>query len=108
MRSKTLMVRSAARPRVSNHEAAPPPSRDGNPPELYESNVPPKIRGRRECRVHDAPAASRATKKRTSVVATGTPKQPDIPCAMVLRLLRALPGDRALLPPSLRGNDSCV
>jgi hypothetical protein len=48
-----------------------------------------------------APAASHANKKRTSVVATGSPKQSDLPCAMVYGLFRALPGDRAFLPPSL-------
>src|SRR5438552_18427766 len=31
--------------------------------EFCESNVPRKIRGRRECRMHDAPAASHANKK---------------------------------------------
>src|SRR5213082_2337628 len=40
-------------------------------------------------------------KTRTSVVATGSPKQSDLPCAMVYGLFRALLGDRALLPPSL-------
>ena len=40
------------------------------------------------------------TKKRTSVVATGSPKQSDLPCAMVYGLFRALLGDRAFLPPS--------
>src|SRR5271169_2181282 len=44
-------------------------------------------------------------KKHTSVVTTGLPDTPDLPCAMVLTAyLRALPGDRAVLPPSLRGN----
>src|SRR5436190_18359441 len=44
---------------------------------------------------------ARNKKKRTSVVATGSPKQSDLPCAMVYGLFRALPGDRAFLPPSL-------
>ena len=49
-----------------------------------------------------APAASRAKKtKHTSVVTTGPPGTPGIPCAMVYGLLRALPGDRAFLSPSL-------
>jgi hypothetical protein len=34
---------------------------------------------------------------------TGSPETSGIPCAMVLRLIRALPGDRALLPPSSMG-----
>ena len=42
-------------------------------------------RGRRECRVPNAPAASRAKKtKHTSVVTTVTPDSPGIPYAMVL------------------------
>ena len=47
-------------------------------------------RGRGECRAHDAPAASRAVKKHTSVVTTGPPKSPGIPCAMVLTVSFAL------------------
>jgi hypothetical protein len=39
-------------------------------------------------------------KKHTSVVTTGSPEQPGIPCAMVYGLFRALLGDRACLPPS--------
>src|SRR5450759_4083010 len=37
----------------------------------------------------------------TSVVTTVTPETPGIPRAMVYDLYRALPGDRACLPPSL-------
>jgi hypothetical protein len=63
--------------------------------------APPENRGRRECRAHDAPAASRAErKKHTSIVTTVTPEQPGIPRAMVYGLLRALPGDHACLTPS--------
>ena len=44
-----------------------------------------EIRGRRECRARDAPAASRAKcKKHTSKVTTVTPETPGIPRAMVL------------------------
>ena len=51
----------------------------------------PKIRGRRECRANDAPAASRAIKtKHTSVVTTVTPETPGIPRAMVLTAYIAL------------------
>jgi len=70
-------------------------------------NFPPSpIRGRRECRAPDAPAALRAKVRvaRTQVV-TVTPESPGIPRAMVYGLFRALPGDRALLPPSFRGNN---
>src|SRR5437660_6910881 len=66
------------------------------------ANYPQKDRGRRESRVLAAPAASRAEKKHTSVVATGSPKHSGLPCAMVYGLFRALLGDRAVLPPSLR------
>jgi hypothetical protein len=42
-------------------------------------------RGRRECRVPNAPAASRAKKtKHTSVVTTVTPDSPGIPYAVIL------------------------
>ena len=65
-----------------------------------------KIRGRRECRAPDAPAVLRAKMRvaRTQVV-TVTPETPGIPRAMVYGLFRALPGDRALLPPSFRRNN---
>jgi hypothetical protein len=59
---------------------------------------PSKGGGRRESRVlskHPQPRAQ--TKKRTSVVATGSPKQSDLPCAMVYGLFRALLGDRGFL-----------
>ena len=39
-------------------------------------------------------------KKHTSIVTTVTPDSPGIPRAMVYGLYRALPGDRAFLPPS--------
>jgi hypothetical protein len=51
-------------------------------------HVPPsEIRGRRECRALDAPAASHAVceTKHTSIVTTVTPETPGIPRAMVLR-----------------------
>src|ERR1700678_2399231 len=52
------------------------------------------MRGRRECRVHDAPAASYASGRveHTSVVTTGSPGSPGIPRAMVYGLFRDLPG----------------
>src|SRR5438132_2588764 len=59
-----------------------------------------------EWRAQGKPGARRThslacrTKKHTSVVATGSPKQSDLPCAMVYGLFRALLGDRAFLPPS--------
>ena len=60
------------------------------------------IRGRGECRVPVAPAASCALVlvERTRVT-TSTPESPGIPARNGFNgLCRALPGDRALLPPS--------
>src|ERR1700731_3199125 len=68
----------------------------------HDKLVPPALRarvmhglslengGRRECRVPAAPAASRA-KQKSSVVTTGPPVSPSIPCAMVLTAYFALP-----------------
>src|SRR2546421_10040386 len=59
-------------------------------------------RGRRESRVlskHPQPRTQ--TKKRTSVVTTGSPNSPAFPAQWFYGLFCALPGDRALLPPSL-------
>src|SRR3954470_19165446 len=39
-------------------------------------------------------------KKRRRQVPQVRPGDPDLPCAMVLRLIRALPGGPAVLPPS--------
>jgi hypothetical protein len=36
-------------------------------------------------------------KKHTSVVTTGSPETPSLPCTMVLTLLRALPGDQGFV-----------
>jgi hypothetical protein len=60
-------------------------------------------RGRGECRVPNAPAASCAKcRKHTSVATTVAPGSPGIPARDGFnRLFRALPGDRACLPPSL-------
>src|SRR5262245_55325568 len=49
--------------------------------------VPPKGRGRRECRVRAAPAVSCADcAKKAAHEHTGQRRQSDIPCAMALRL----------------------
>ena len=67
-------------------------------------NLPPK-RGRGERRVPAAPAASCAllVVERTRAT-TSTPESPGIPARNSFNgLCRALPGDRALLPPSSRG-----
>src|SRR5439155_16230883 len=79
-----------------------PHSRGADSARAVYERCPSEGRGRRESRVLSKhPAASHATKKRTSVVTTGSPKQSDLPCAMVYGLFRALLGDRAFLPPSL-------
>src|SRR5689334_16244987 len=58
-----------------------------------------KARGRRECRELAAPMA-RLQKSKQAADTTGSAGSPGIPCAMALRLIRDLPGARALLPPS--------
>src|SRR4029077_8129520 len=55
--------------------------------------------GKAGCRLHPWVPC----KKSTGVGPQVNRKQPGLPCAMVYDLLRALPGDRALLPPSLHG-----
>src|ERR1700744_2965586 len=68
-----------------------PHSRGADASESWEHH-PHKERGRRECRVHDAPTALRAKQENAREANTRTPKSSGTPCAMVLRLLRALPG----------------
>src|SRR5450631_4771060 len=66
---------------------------------------PSAHRGRGECRVPVAPAASCAIVaiERTRVT-TSTPESPGIPARNGFNgVCRALPGDRAVLPPSSRG-----
>jgi hypothetical protein len=65
-------------------------------------------RGHRECRALAAPAASRAVKKAHELVTTGSPKHPAFPARWFYGLLRALPGDRALLSPSSAQCESIV
>jgi hypothetical protein len=61
-------------------------------------------RGRREDRVRAAPAVSCAKMhKKTHTSIQVQRRQSGLPCAMVYGLLRALPGDRAFLPPSPHG-----
>ena len=54
--------------------------------------------GKAGCPPHPWSACNKKARGRT----TGTGGSSGLPCAMVLRLIRALPGDRALLPPSPR------
>src|SRR5882672_4457639 len=67
-------------------------------------NLPP-LRGRGERRMPVAPAASCALVVIESTrVTTSTPESPGIPARNGFNgFLRALPGDRALLPPSPSG-----
>jgi hypothetical protein len=63
---------------------------------------PSRIRGRRECRAPDAPASRvcRGSGCCAHALVRSHRKSPGIPRAVVYGLLRALPGDRALLSPS--------
>jgi hypothetical protein len=66
--------------------------------------VPPSLTegaGNAGCALHPWPPVQ---KKSTGVSNQGYTASAGIPCTMVLRLIRALPGDRALLPPSPRGS----
>src|SRR5580698_7203354 len=61
----------------------------------------PSNRGRREDRVRAAPEVSCAIAKQNAHMSIQVQrKHSGLPCAMVLRLIRALPGGRAV-PPSL-------
>ena len=55
-----------------------------------------RAQGRPGARYTHGPRATRKHAAEPQV----QPRQPGLPCAMVLRLIRALPGDRAVLPPS--------
>jgi hypothetical protein len=69
---------------------------------VHEISRPSNNRGRRESRMPNAPAASRAKcRKHTSVVTTGSPDstRPSLHNGFN-GLFRALPGDRAFLSPS--------
>src|SRR6478736_3168885 len=60
-------------------------------PEVLQKNIRPEIRGRRECRARNAPAASCVKKQTHELVTTVTPERPGIPRAMVLRLTSCSP-----------------
>jgi hypothetical protein len=69
----------------------PPHSRGADHARAMHEVALEKNRGRRESRVPNAPAASRAkVKKHTSMVTTGSPELPDLPCAMVLTAYNVL------------------
>jgi hypothetical protein len=77
-------------------------SRDAKRPSCAFIFRPRENRGRGECRVPAAPAASCALcSGRSARVTTSTPESPGIPARNGFNgVCRALPGDRALLPPS--------
>ena len=69
----------------------------------FAINLPdPPIRGSRECRVRAAPAVSRAigNKEKRTRAYRFSGSNPAFPAQWFYGLFRALPGDRALLPPS--------
>jgi hypothetical protein len=68
-------------------------------PSCAASETLENSRGRRECRVKASPMARLQTKKQAAVT-TGSAGSSGIPCATVLTVSFALPGDRAFLPPS--------
>src|SRR3981081_3595867 len=63
--------------------------------------------GNAGCPLHPRPRVHFVLVERTRVT-TSTPESPGIPARNVFNgLCRALPGDRALLPPSPRGSPAC-
>ena len=69
--------------------------------EFFQPVHPPRNRGRREDRAPAGTHGPRATKKHAAEPQV-QPNTSGLPCAMVLRLIRDLPGDQALLSPSSR------
>ena len=70
-------------------------------PEVLHLFPPSANKGRRECRAADAPDSRVCNGSgRTHTRCQVTPESPGIPHAMVYGLYRALPGARALWPPS--------
>ena len=87
--------------RGSSFANMPSRSRGALRPRLAIKFPCPPIRRRRESRVRAAPAVSCANcTSKNAHEHTGPAEASDFPCAVVLRLIRTLPGDRAFLPPS--------
>src|ERR1700688_2754225 len=107
---QTLMVRSPPKPNgrrrgVSNHETAGPRSRGMICPGCANNSMPSKKTegaGNAGRSVRPQAAYAMVVVERTRVRQV-TPEKPGIPRAMVYGLYRALPGDRAFLPPALAG-----
>jgi len=87
--------------RFNCQRAMTPHSRNANAPRVCMNRSPSKKEGAGKAGwpMHPKPRVRNKT-KHTSVVATGSPDQSGLPCAMVLTAYSALPGDRAFLPPS--------
>ncbi len=93
-------------PRAAIHSDTRPRSRGADGARRCCPNHPRATRGRGECRVPNAPAASCALcsfSMHTSIHSGGTGNIRHSPRNGFNSLLRALPGDRALLPPSFAG-----
>src|SRR3954454_11625593 len=105
---RAMAIGQWKRPRYLATETVSPRTYDSDPaaqkrPRLAERPCP-RNRGRRERRVPNAPAASRARFwKHTSIVTTGTWKIRHSLRNGFNGLFRDLLGDRAFLPPSLSG-----
>ena len=69
------------------------PRRDLRPSDAAFPSLEQEGAGNAGCTPHPLPYAQ--NKRDARRLNTGTPKSPGTPCAMVLRLIRALPGDRA-------------
>jgi hypothetical protein len=83
-----------------------PHSRGSFRPRLCISLSLSASRGRRESRALDAPAVpcAKSAQKSTRVKLQVQPRHPGFPRAMVLRLIRTLPGEAAFLAPVAGGN----
>src|SRR5882757_6088341 len=81
-----------------------PHSRGADRPRFARNLALSGNRGRREDRVHAAPAVSRANRTENDAHEhTGSAEAPGLPCAMVLRLITRSPWRPAFLPPSSAG-----
>src|SRR5262245_31069133 len=78
-------------------------------PEFCKFGVPLEKRGRRESRAPTAPAAPCAkVEKECTRVRQVQPRHPGFPRAMVLRLIRDLPGEAAFFAPVAGGKSANV
>jgi hypothetical protein len=97
----TLMLRIAIHIQLSNSERVCVRILAARCARALRRLPPSERRGRRESRVRAAPAVSCANMhKKTHTSIQVQRRQSGFPCAVVYGLFRALPGDRAFLPPS--------